>query len=146
MAENYETFDWDDEIEQESEYAILTPGDYDFEIISFERSTYDGSDNIPPCKMAIVTFRLSNGKEKGSAVERYYLSKNMEWKLSELFKGVGLKKTGERVKMQWDKLVGSKGRCKVKNTEYNGKTYNRIDSIYAEGKAAGQKAGEDPWG
>ena len=143
MAENYETFDWDDEIEQESEYTILPAGDYDFEIISFERGTYDGSDNIPPCKMAMIGYRLSDGKQKGSAIERYYLCKNMEWKLSELFKGVGLKKTGERVKMQWDKLVGSKGRCKVGIREYNGKQYNQVQKIYAQG--APKKGGDDPW-
>ena len=145
MAENkdFETFDWDDEIEQESEYTILPNGDYDFEIVNFERATYDGSDKIPPCKMAIVSFRLSDGKNKGSALERFYLCKAMEWKLSELFKGAGLKKTGEKVKMQWDKLVGAKGRCKVTISEYNGKEYNRISKIYAEGGE--KKEGGDDW-
>lgn len=143
MDEN-KVYDWDDEIEVESEFTTLDPGDYDFEIINFERGNYDGSDNIPPCKMAIVTFRVTDGKENNTIMERYYLCSKVEWKLSELFKSVGLKKSGEKVKMQWSKLVGSKGRCKVKIDEYNGKKYNHIDKLYAPGSAKAKES-EDGW-
>lgn len=143
MDEN-KVYDWDDEIEVESEFTTLDPGDYDFEIINFERGNYDGSDNIPPCKMAIVTFRVTDGKESNTIMERYYLCSKVEWKLSELFKSVGLKKSGEKVKMQWSKLVGSKGRCKVKIDEYSGKKYNHIDKLYAPGSAKAKES-EDGW-
>ena len=143
MEDNY-TFDWDDEIEKESEFTTLKPGDYDFEITNFERGNYDGSDKIPPCKMAMVTFRVSSGKDVTSILERYYLCSSMEWKLSELFKSVGLKKSGEKVKMQWGKLVGSKGRCKVKIDTNNGKEYNHIDKLYAPGTAKA-KEGDYTW-
>lgn len=147
MADNmdYRTFDWDDEIEKESEFTLLPAGDYDFEIVSFERGNYDGSDNIPPCKMAIVTFRVTDGKESNNIMERFYLCSKVEWKLSELFKSVGLKKSGEKTKMQWSRLPGAKGRCKVVVEEYNGKEYNHIAKLYAPGGSTG-KGGDDPWG
>jgi len=138
--EDYKLFDWDDEIEKESEFSVLPAGDYNFEITKFERGSYDGSDKIPPCKMAVVTFKVSDDKDSTSIIERYYLCSNMEWKLSELFKACGLKKSGEKVKMQWDKLIGSKGRCKIKVTQYKGSDNNRIDKLYAP-----SEGGENPW-
>ena len=54
------TFDWDDEIEQESEFTLLDPGEYDFEIVSFERGQFDGSDKTPACKMATVNFKVKS--------------------------------------------------------------------------------------
>ena len=138
---DFVTFDWDDEIEQESEYTLLKPGDYDFEIVNFERGVYEGSEKIPQCKMAIVTFRCTDGKEKTNVFERYYLCGKMEWKLSELFKAVGLKKTGQKTKMQWDKLVGSTGRLKLKVEIYEGKESNKVDKFYA----ASEKGDGDGW-
>ena len=143
MAVDYKLFDWDDEIEKETEYTLLPAGDYDFEITKFERGSYDGSEKIPPCKMALVTFKVTDGKDTTGIQERYYLCGNMEWKLSELFKACGLKKSGEKVKMQWDKLVGSKGRCKIKINKYNDSENNRIDKLYAPGEE--KKDGGDPW-
>lgn len=136
-------FDWDDEIEKESEFTLLNEGDYDFEIVNFERGNYDGSDKIPPCKMAIITFKVTDGKDSNNIMERYYLCGSMEWKLSELFKSVGLKKSGEKIKMPWNKLIGSKGRCKVVVQEYDGRSYNRINKLYAPGAA--KKEDDDEW-
>ena len=129
---NDEVFDWDDEIEDEGGSLEAVPeGTYDFEIDSLERSQYDGGQKIPACKMAIIGFKLTNGDKHGYATERFYLCKSQEWKLSSLFKACGLKQTGQKTKMQWDKLIGSKGRCKVGIREYNGDDYNNIKSFYA---------------
>lgn len=126
-----ELLDWDDEIEKESEYTILPAGTYDFEIVNFERSTYAGSDKLPACKMAIVTFKITDGDKSALIFERYYLCKKMEGMLSSLFKACGLKKKGEKTAMHWDKLVGSTGRCKVKIQTYNGNESNRIATLFA---------------
>ncbi|MBQ5769141.1 MAG: hypothetical protein IIV94_09735, partial [Clostridiales bacterium] len=72
-----ELLDWDDEIEKESEYTILPAGTYDFEIVNFERSTYAGSDKLPACKMAIVTFKITDGDKSALIFERYYLCKKI---------------------------------------------------------------------
>lgn len=124
--------DWDDEIEIENDYTVLPAGKYDFEIINFERSQFAGSEKLPPCKMAIVTFKITDGEKSALVFERYYLCKKMEGMLSALFKACGLKNKGERVVMRWDKLIGSTGRCRVTINEYNGKESNRISTLYAK--------------
>lgn len=127
-----ELLDWDDEIEVENDYTVLPAGKYDFEVVNFERSTYAGSEKLPPCKMAIVTFKIKDGEKSALVFERYYLCKKMEGMLSALFKACGLKQKGERVAMHWDKLIGSTGRCKVSVHEYNGRESNRIATLYAK--------------
>lgn len=135
-------FDWDDEIEKESEFTLLESGDADFEIVSFERGQYDGSDKMPPCKMAIVTFKVTDKAGNiGTVTDRFYLNAICEWKLSQLFKSVGLKKEGKKAKMDWNALPGKKGKCKVvQKKNYNNDNYhNEIDKLYAA------KPGEFTW-
>ena len=136
-----DVFDWDDEIEEEREFTTVPAGKYDFEVISVERSTYDGSEKIPPCKLAIVTFKLSDGDKTGFATERFYLCKSQERRLSSLFKACGLKETGKKARMQWDKISGSTGRCKVGTREYNGNEYNTVPAFYAKE----DKDGDSSW-
>ena len=127
-----ELLDWDDEID-DGDYAILPAGTYDFEVVNLERSTYAGSEKLPACKMAIVTFRIKGEDGRSATVfERYYLCKKMEGMISSLMKACGLKKKGEKTAMRWNELVGSTGRCKIKVDEYNGKEQNRISSFYAK--------------
>ncbi|MBQ5769291.1 MAG: DUF669 domain-containing protein [Clostridiales bacterium] len=128
-----ELLDWDDEIEVENDYTVLPAGKYDFEVVNFERSQFDGSAKLPACKMAIVTFKIKAEDGKTSTVfERYYLCKKMEGMLSALFKACGLKKKGEKTVMKWSELVGSTGRCKIEVHEYNGRESNRITTLYAK--------------
>lgn len=139
--DDIKTFDWDDEIEKESEFTLLDEGDYDFEIVSFERGQYDGSNKMPPCKMAIVSFRVTDGTNDTVIQDRFYLASNMEWKLSQLFKSVGLKSTGQKVAMNWNALPGKKGRCHVivrKNDQ--GNDFNNISKLYAK-----DEGGDDAW-
>ena len=54
---------WDDVIENDSpEFVILPDGDYDFEVVDFERGRHNGSEKLPPCNKAIVHIRIE-GKE-----------------------------------------------------------------------------------
>lgn len=131
-----ELLDWDDEIEVENDYTVLPAGKYDFEVVNLERSSYAGSEKLPPCKMAIVTFRIKAEDGKVATVfERFYLVKRLEGMLSAMFKACGLKNKGEKTAMRWNELVGCTGRCAVKVDEYNGKEQNRISTFYAkEGK------------
>lgn len=130
-----ELLDWDDEIEDGDDFTVLPAGKYDFEVVNLERSSYGGSDKLPACKMAIVTFRIKDGDKTALVFERYYLCRKMEGMIASLFKACGLKNKGEKTPMRWGDLVGSTGRCSVKVQEYNGKESNRISTLYAkEGK------------
>lgn len=139
---NNEVFDWDDEIEDDGGSLEAVPaGKYDFTVDSFERAHYDGGEKIPECHMAIIGFKLTDGTHTGYSTERFFLCRSQEWKLSSLFKACGLKETGKKVRPQWDKLLGSTGRCSVGIREYNGNDYNFIKSFYA----AKEMKEDDEW-
>ena len=133
MENNY-TYDWDSEINNESsEFVLLPEGDYDFTVEKFERGMFDGSDKLPACKKAIVTFTIWGAEDKISVTENFLLCSKLEWKLSSLFLSVGMKKHGEPLRMNWTGLVGQKGRCHIfaepgKNSD---KLFNRIKKFYA---------------
>ena len=130
MDNNY-VFDWDSEISNEDAFALLPEGDYGFTVTNFERGNYDGSDKMPACKKAIVTFAVEGANDTATITENFYLCAKVEWKLSSLFLSVGMKKHGEPLRMDWKGLVGKKGRCHLIVKPYEGKDYNKITKLYA---------------
>lgn len=130
-------YGWEDEISEEGgEYTLLPEGDYDFMVLKIERGRHEGSEKIPPCNKAIVTFEIQSPEGKRQISENYLLCNKLEWKLSEFFLAVGLKKHGEPLKMNWTKAVGAKGKCHVfinKYTKRDGSEgeSNKIKKLYA---------------
>lgn len=58
---------------------------------------------------------------------------SLEWKLSELFCGVGLKKKGEELRMDWGSLPGKTARAKVgirEGSKDPSKKFNFIEKLY----------------
>lgn len=107
-------YSWDDEILNESgEFTLLPDGDYDFTIKKVERARHGGSDKIPPCNMAKITFIIWGAEDKTEITENFYLCNKFEWKLSALFLAIGMKKHGEPLKMNWNAVPESKGKCRV---------------------------------
>ena len=70
-------FGWDDEIEKDSpDYITLPEGDYDFEVVDFERARHEGSEKLPPCNKAIVHIKVEGkdaGGHEGVAIIRHQL-------------------------------------------------------------------------
>lgn len=135
-------FGWDDVIQKDSEFIILPEGDYDFKVESFERSRFDGSEKMPPCNMAIVKIRIDDTTTGQSAFvnHRLMLHSRCEWSLSEFFAGIGQKKKGEQLKMNWQMVPGSTGRCKLGIRTYNGNEYNEIKKFYPKDPSYNQKS------
>lgn len=136
MDNNY-VFGWDDEINNESsDFVLLPEGDYDFTVDKFERARFDGSEKMPACNKAVVTFTIWGADDSITITENFLLCSKMEWKLSALFLAVGMKKHGEPLRMNWGALPGSKGKCHVfidtykKNDGLEGKS-NKIKKFYA---------------
>lgn len=134
MNEMERELGWDDEIEKDTAFVTLPEGDYEFVIDRFERARHPGSDKIPPCNKAIVFFTVKDSEGKEVTIqENFILHTKLEWKLSELFCGVGLKKKGERSKMNWSALPGLKGRAHIsldEDPKDPSKKYNHIKRIY----------------
>lgn len=134
-------FGWDDTIEKDSEFVVLPAGDYPFKVESFERSRFDGSDKMPPCNMAIVKIRVDGPNNLSTIINhRLLLHSRCEWSLSEFFAGIGQKKKGEQLKMNWQMVPGSTGTCKLGVRTYNGDEYNEIKKFYPKDPSYNQPA------
>lgn len=136
MAEfENELFDWDSEIESDGqEYVTVQPGDYAFTVTKVERQNYPGNVNsggkIPACQMALVTGSIDVPKGTATFRERLYLCKSFEWKLSSFFRCLGMKKHGEKLRMNFPGAVGKRGMAKFGIHEHNGNTYNQVEQYY----------------
>lgn len=131
--------DWNAEIENEgSEFVAAEPGDYDFTVVGFERSRFQGSSKMPPCNQAKLTIRLEIPGGEGTCEIKHnlFLHSKTEWKLCEFFTSIGQRQSGQRVAMNWNAVIGSKGRCKVSKRSFESNKdkkllwTNDIDKFY----------------
>ena len=115
MQQNMEReLGWNDEIENEgSEWQPVPEGDYDFEVLSFERGRYNGGAKLPPCHMAVLKIQVDNGRDRTTLTHRLYLHTKTEGMICAFFTAIGQRKKGERKAMDWNGVPGSRGRCKV---------------------------------
>ena len=114
--------DWNDTIEVDGqEYIVLEEGDYNFTVTDFERGRFPGSAKIPACNKATVTLTVDTGNGIASVKCDLILYRTLEWKLASFFRCIGQKKHGERMSMDWNKVVGSKGRARFKPRDYTDK-------------------------
>jgi len=127
---------WNDPIENDSpDFVVLPEGDYDFEVIDFERGRHPGSEKLPPCNKAIVYIKIEGPEGVSIIKHNLFLHSITEGMLCAFFTGIGQRKKGERINMNWNAVVGSKGRAKVgirKWTNDEGKEmiFNEIKKFY----------------
>src|SRR5574344_597796 len=125
--------DWDDSIETDGQEFILLPdGEYNYRVTNFERGRFPGGPKVPPCNKAILTLQVET--PEGIAVVKFdlLLYRTLEWRISDFFRSIGQKKHGEKLTMDWNKVIGSKGRAHFKqrtdvNQSGEEKTVNDLD-------------------
>jgi hypothetical protein len=145
-------FAWDDEIVTDSEFILIEPGDHDFIVEDFERGRYNGNDKpggLPPCNMATVRLIVETPQGKTTVSHRLYLHSRTEWGISAFFSAIGLKKKGEKLKMDWSKVPGATGRAKFEIRKYDGKEFNEVKSFYPKDSAPASAPSSDSkmsWG
>lgn len=121
MADMEREFNWDDTIEKDStDFVLLQEGDYDFEVESYERARHGGSEKLPPCNKAVLKLRIESEAGTAYLTHNLFLHSKTEGILSSFFSSIGLKKKGEPLRMNWNLVPGSKGRCKVKVRNWKG--------------------------
>lgn len=124
---NEKELNWDDEIQNESpDFVLLPEGEYDFEVISFERARYAGGDKLPPCNQAKLKLKIETPEGITTISNNLFLHSRTEGLLSAFFNCIGQKKHGEKVQMNWGQVVGAKGRALVGIRTYNEKEFNEI--------------------
>ena len=134
--EDKNMMDWNDTIESDGqEFILLEEGDYNFVVTNFERGRFPGGQKVPACNKATITVQVKT--KEGVCVVRFdlLLYRTLEWRIASFFRCIGQKKTGEKLVMDWNKVVGSKGRAHFKKRTYtnnNGeeKTVNDIEKFY----------------
>ena len=134
-------FDWNDTIENDGEFKLLPEGDYDFTVQSFERGRFNGSEKMSACPMAILSIRVSGPAGATTLSHNLFLHSKSEWALCAFFTAIGHRKSGEPLRMDWSKVSGSSGRCKLGVRKWMGKDgqereSNEINRFYEPDAAA----------
>lgn len=133
---NERELNWDDEILEESSFTLLPEGDYDFTVKSFKRGRHPGSAKLPACNKAELEIIVDDGKgDKGTIFHNLFLHTKCEGILSAFFIAIGQKKHGEPLRMNWNAVIGAKGKCKVAIDKWTGndgteKQNNKITKFY----------------
>ena len=125
--------DWNDSIQDDGkEFVVLPEGDYTFTVTNFERGRFPGSAKIPACNKAILTLTIDNSLGIATARVDLILYRTLEWRLASFFRSIGAKQHGEKVDMDWNKVVGKRGKAHVAPRSYtdkNGQTRQTNDIV-----------------
>ena len=142
-------FGWNDAIEKDSDFHVVAAGDYDFEVTGFERGRHSPGPNgkLPACNKAILTIRVFSPEDETTLPHNLFLHTKTEGMLCAFFTAIGQRKKGERITMDWNRVVGSRGRCKVGVRSWTGddgtpRVTNEIKRFYEPAEDAGQRAYE----
>ena len=154
MATDNRIMDWDDVIQDDGqEFVVLPEGDYTFTVTNFERGRFPGSAKIPACNKATISISIDN--DKGVATARFdlILYRTLEWKIASFFRCIGQKKHGEKVTMNWNGIVGARGKAHIKPRTYTKdgeeRQVNDVDRFYDYDESVGFTPVDDPevpWG
>lgn len=131
---------WDDVIEKDDQQYPKLEGEYNFTVTAFERGRFPGSAKLPPCNKATLTLSVPSDQGTATVYTDLIMHTSLEWKISGFFRSLGMKKHGERLKMDWGAVVGKQGRAKFYQRPYKTqsgeeRTANDIDKFidYDEG-------------
>lgn len=108
---------WDDEIEVEGgDFIVLPPGEYEFTVVDLERKMYEPKPSAKiqdVCPMAVVECEIK-AKEGTIKLKKWLILHTItEGLLSAFFGSIGQKEKDQPLRMNWGKVVGSRGWCKV---------------------------------
>lgn len=142
---------WDDEIENDSpEFIILPEGDYEFVVTKFERGRHNGSEKLPPCNKAILTLQIVGKEGVALITHNLFLHSKCEGMLCAFFTAIGQRKHGEKLKMNWNNVIGASGRLKLGIRTWTGndgteKTSNDVKKFYEPEESESPQQATSNW-
>ncbi len=119
---------WNDSIENDSTFILLKDGEYDFTVTKFERGRHNGSDKLPPCNKAVLTLEINSPEGKVELKHNLFLHTKCEGMLCSFFTAIGLRRKGERLVMDWNKVMGARGRAKISVRNWKSQTGTDMQS------------------
>ena len=124
VSDDIPVLDWNAKIEDTgsddeafSLFRLLPEGDYDFKVDDLEYTNSKTGKN-----MVVVKIIIPQPEKDVHVNDRLVLTLNMQWKLAQFFKCLGLWAKAHTVGMPW-----KTGRLHLKHRLYNGKEYNQVD-------------------
>ncbi|MDM8100964.1 hypothetical protein [Oceanobacillus oncorhynchi] len=127
---------WEDQIEKDGgEFTLLPEGDYYFTVEKFERARFQGSEKMPACPQAKLTLTVHSQEHGDQTIfHNLLLHTKTEGLISNFFIGIGQKKKGEPFRMNWNAVVGAKGKAKIHVNKYMSqgeeRANNQVKSFY----------------
>lgn len=123
--------DWNATIEVDApEFVLFPEGDYEFAVERFERNRFAGSDKVPPCNQLTVHLILVNEKgEMANIRHNFFMLQSKAGFIGSFLTSLGLKKEGEAIQLDLNKLPGATGRAHVTIREYNGRKFNNVSKF-----------------
>ena len=129
VSEDIPVLDWNDKIEDTeaddeefSMFRLLPEGEYEFKVDDLEYTSNKAGKN-----MVVVKLIIPQPEKDVHVNDRLVLTQNMQWKLCQFFKCLGLWEKAHTVGMPWDDTIGRTGKLTLKHRLYNGKEYNQVD-------------------
>lgn len=127
---------WNDTITADArEFIILPDGDYKFTVAAVEKARFNGSDKMAACNVANISLRVyTDLVPQGFVIIKHRLNMlaSREWQIAEFFTGLGLKKKGQPLNIDFPKTIGMQGLCKVgSHPDKKNNIYNDIKKIYS---------------
>jgi len=119
-------FGWDDEIQNDDAGGreLVPDGVYPFEIVDLKRERYEPKQKgkLPPCNKAVLTVRVHHAPgEHVDLNHNLFLHSRCEGRLCAFFKAIGQRKHGEPLKPDWNRVIGTRGTCRVAVRDYVGR-------------------------
>lgn len=138
---------WDDEIVKDGGgFTLLPAGDYNFTVSKMERTRFAGSSKMPACNQAKLELMVHSPEHGDVTVfHNLFLHTKTEGLLSNFFVGIGQKKEGEPLRMNWGQVVGATGRLKLEINNYKSnsgedRTNNQVKEFYKPEAPQGYQA------
>lgn len=129
-------YEWDEPTvetpDESTGFKLLPKGDYPFTVAKFERGLHEPrpGGKLPQCKKAILTIRIDGGElGEATVTHNLYMHSSCDNFLCAFFASLGHRKHGEALTMDWSKVVGGEGWCKViqKPGKKEGMIFNEIE-------------------
>lgn len=143
MDTEVKALELDSEIEDTgSDYVLIEPGIHPFTVAKVDKAKYAGSAKTPPCWKITVTLKIDD--YAGAYVtNNFYLATNAVGLICQFYESIGLMKKGEKLRMNWGKVVGLSGKAEFSHREYNGNMYNNVKKFIP--KDDNDKSGSASW-
>lgn len=121
--------DWNSTVEDDGRaFTILPNGDYQFEVVKFEKGYFEGSAKVDPCPRADLTLAIDYQGQTINLQTSLLLDRRFEWKIGGFFVSIGEKKKGEKLKMNWSHVLGSHGVAHVTKQTWTDRNGNERES------------------